>query len=161
MIGKLSLATLALVIATSAPAPAIAQSGPDAPPAKANVSNPAFEFFRLAPGKTEDFIRSVAIWDQVNVAGGQPKTQVYLHEDGEGWDVMLYKAPRPAPTPAQNAAMAAKIKELGLPSGPLYFVTLREKVADHAHFVATGPVYAENWVAELDGQRAAMAKAKK
>ncbi|MBJ7498290.1 MAG: hypothetical protein JHC57_00900 [Sphingopyxis sp.] len=123
-------------------------------------SDPAFELFRLVPGQTEAFIRSVAIWDQVNAAGGQPKTQLYLHEDGEGWDVMLYKPPRPAPTPAQNEAMAAKMKELGLVGGPLYFIQLREKVADHAHLVMKGPMLSEKWVADLDAQRAEIAARK-
>lgn len=146
---KLSLALLALTT------PALAQQrGPTPVPAPEGWSNPAFELFRLAPGKTEDFIRSVAIWDQVNEAGGQPKTHVYLHEDGEGWDVMLYKPPRPAPTPAQVAAMEAKRKALGLPTGPLYFITLREVMTDHAHLVMKGPTLAENWVKELDQQRA-------
>lgn len=152
---RLSLALMAL------PAPAIAQQPAPAPvPAPEDWSHPAFELFRLAPGKTEDFLRSVAIWDQVNAAGGQPKTHVYLHEDGEGWDVMLYKPPRPAPTAAQNAAMEAKRKELGLPTGPLYFVQLREQVADHAHLVMVGPMLAEKFVAELDQQRTDLKRGK-
>lgn len=138
-----------------APAFALAQDkGASTTPASAPLSMPAFELFRLVPGKAEEFLRGVAIWDQVNAAGGQPKSQVYLHENGEGWDVMLYKPPRPAPTPAQEAAMAAKVKELGLLSGPLYFIELRTKVADHAHLVMKGPILAEDWVAELEQQRA-------
>lgn len=139
-----------------APVPAYATDRKAEPAADTALSFPAFELFRLAPGKTEDFIRGVAIWDQVNAAGGQPKTQVYLHEDGEGWDVMLFKPPRIPPTAAQNAAMAAKMKELGLVGGPLYFIKLREKVADHAHLIMKGPMLAETWVAELDAQRAAI-----
>lgn len=148
--------SLILLAALLAPVAVQAQSKKAEPAAEApaHLSDPAFELFRLVPGKTEEFIRSVAIWDQVNLAGGQPKTQVYLHEDGEGWDVMLYKPPRAKPTPAQEAAMAAKIKELGLTSGPLYFIGLREVMADHAHLVVKGPMLAENWVAELDAQRA-------
>lgn len=146
-----ALATACLFIM---PTIANAQDKKAEPPATSAVSLPAFELFKLAPGKTEEFIRGVAIWDQVNAAGGQPKTQLYLHEDGEGWDVMLYKPPRPAPTPAQIAAMTAKRKQLGLPTGPLYFIALREKVADHAHLVMKGPTLAEEWVAELDAQRA-------
>lgn len=148
-----------LLGALLAPAIALAQNK-EAPAAEASppLSVPAFELFRLVPGKTEEFLRGVAIWDQVNAAGGQPKTQVYLHEDGEGWDVMLYKPPRPKPTPAQEAAMAAKMKALGLTGGPLYFIELRKKVADHAHLVMKGPVLAEDWVAELDQQRAELGR---
>ena len=148
----------ALLVSTSAYA---ADKAPDpAAPTAAGESTPAFELFKLAPGKTEAFIRSVAIWDQVSAAGGQPKTQLYLHEDGEGWDVMLYKPPRPTPTAAQNAAMAAKIKELGLPTGPMYFLELRDMMADHAHLVMKGPQLSETWIAELDAQRAEKARKK-
>ena len=150
---------LILMCALLAPLAAHGQAQTAKPPATESTiqSDPAFELFRLVPGQTEAFIRSVAIWDQVNAAGGQPKTQLYLHEDGEGWDVMLYKPPRPVPTAEQNAAMAAKMKELGLVGGPLYFIQLREKVADHAHLVMKGPMLAENWVADLDDQRAEIA----
>jgi hypothetical protein len=147
--------SLILLAALLTPAVALAADKKAEPAAEAHLSPPAFELFRLVPGKTEDFIRGVAIWDQVNAAGGQPKTQVYFHEDGEGWDVMLYKPPRTPPTPAQIAAMDAKKKELGLVGGPMFFIQLREKVADHAHLVMTGPMLAEKWVAELEAQRAA------
>ena len=151
-----------LACALLAPSAAHAQTKAEKPaaPEAAPLSDPAFKLFRLVPGQTEAFIRSVAIWDQVNAAGGQPKTQLYLHEDGEGWDVMLYKPPRAAPTAKQNAAMAAKMKELGLVGGPLFFIALREKVADHAHLVMKGPMLSETWVAELDAQRAEIAARK-
>lgn len=152
--------SLIFLCAMLAPVPAYAADKKAAPAPEAALSFPAFELFRLVPGKTEEFIRSVALWDQVNAAGGQPKTQVYLHEDGEGWDVMLFKPPRVPPTAAQNAAMAAKMKELGLAGGPLFFIKLREKVADHAHLVMKGPMLAEQWVAELDAQRAELAAGK-
>ncbi|MBL8650106.1 MAG: hypothetical protein JNL35_06840 [Sphingopyxis sp.] len=154
--------SLILACALLAPVAAQAQAKKEKPAAAeaAPLSDPAFELFRLVPGQTEAFIRSVAIWDQVNAAGGQPKTQLYLHEDGEGWDVMLYKPPRAAPTAEQNAAMASKMKELGLVGGPLFFIALREKVADHAHLVMKGPMLSEAWVAALDAQRADVAAQK-
>jgi hypothetical protein len=148
--------SLILLCALLTPAMACAAEKKPAPAAQEALSDPAFELFRLVPGKSEEFIRAVAIWDQVNTAGGQPKTQLYLHEDGEGWDVMLYKPPRVPPTPAQNAAMAAKMKELGLVGGRMYFIGLREVMADHAHLVMKGPMLSENWVAELDAQRVAI-----
>lgn len=147
--------SLLVMCALLAPATLHAADKKAQPAAEAAMSAPAFELFRLVPGKTEEFIRGVAIWDQVNAAGGQPKTQVYFHEDGEGWDVMLYKPPRTSPTAAQIAAMDAKKKELGLVGGPMFFIQLREKVADHAHLVMSGPMLAEKWIADLEAQRAA------
>lgn len=141
------LSILISIIAAAMLAPARAT-----PPVE--LTQPVFEMFRLAPGKTEAFIRSMAEWDKVNVAGGQPPTQLFLHAGGEGWDVLLYKPARPKPTPAQEAAMAAKIAELKLPTGALYFVSVREEMADHLHFEASGPTTAAQWVAELEAQRA-------
>src|SRR3546814_19298939 len=115
--------------------------------AVAGMTMPTVEMLRLAPGKTEACIRDMALVDKVSVAGGQPPTQLFLHAGGVGWDVWLYKPARPKPTPDQEAAMAAKIAELGLPTGALYFVGVREMVADHVHFEASGPMTAAPWVA--------------
>jgi len=134
-------------------APATAKETSD--PAAVEMTTPVFEMFRLVPGKTEEFIRDMEKWDQVSAAGGQPATQLFLHAGGEGWDVLLYKPARPKPTPAQEAAMAAKAKEMGLPTGLLYFVDVREKMADHVHFEGTGPLTAAKWVAQIESERAA------
>jgi hypothetical protein len=155
MFGRLPLALLVLaapVQAQNAPA------DPATPPARVEMTTPTFEMFHLAPGKTEAFIRSMAEWDKVSVAGGQPPTQLFLHAGGEGWDVLLYKPARPKPTPAQEAAMAAKIKELGLPTGSLYFIDIREQMTDHIHFEANGPTTAAKWVEELEKARAERAQ---
>jgi hypothetical protein len=143
--------TLALLVALAAASPAAAQSA--SADAKVEMTTPVFEMFRLVPGKTEAFIRSMADYDKVSIAGGQPATQLFLHAGGEGWDVLLYKPSRPKPTAAQVAAMEAKRIELGLPTGALYFINVREKMADHIHFEATGPMTAAQWVADIDRQR--------
>jgi len=142
------LLPLALLVVTSS---VLAQ---DKPAAKVEMTAPVFEMFRLVPGQTEAFIRSMAVWDKVSVAGGQPPTQLFLHEGGEGWDLLLYKPARPKPTPAQEAAMTAKAKELGLATGPRYFLEIREQMADHTHFEGLGPTTAAQWLEELDRQRA-------
>jgi hypothetical protein len=149
MLLRLSAALLALSV------PALAQDKPaPAEPAKVEMVPPSFEMFRLAPGKTEDFIRSLADWDEVSRAGGQPLYQMFLHEGGEDWDVLLYKPARPKPTPAQEAAMAAKAKQLGLASGALYYVEIREQMAEHIHFDAKGPMSPASWISEIDRLRA-------
>ena len=50
-----------------------AMLGPARATPPAELTQPVFEMFRLAPGKTEAFIRSMAEWDKVNGAGGQPQ----------------------------------------------------------------------------------------
>lgn len=157
MLARFSFAVLAL--AGAALTPSIANAAP-APGGKVEMTAPVFEMFRLVPGKAEAFIRSMADYDKVSIAGGQPPTQLFLHAGGEGWDVLLYKPSRPKPNPAQEAAMAAKIKELGLSSGSIYFLEIREQMADHVHFEASGPTTAAEWLAGLDRERAE-AKARK
>lgn len=151
MLGRFSIAMLALAGAALTPSIANAAS---ASAGKVEMTSPVFEMFRLVPGKAEAFIRSMADYDKVSIAGGQPPTQLFLHAGGEGWDVLLYKPARPKPTPAQEAAMAAKIKELGLATGAVYFLEIREQMADHVHFEASGPTTAADWLANLDRERA-------
>ena len=57
-----------------------------------------FEIFKLAPGRHEAFIRKLAQWDQVSAAGGQPPTQMFIHEHGADWDVLLFKPFRKRPS---------------------------------------------------------------
>src|SRR3546814_12440768 len=84
MFRGLSLVAFALMLAV----PAAAKE-----PA-AEKTTPTFEMFRLAPGKTEAFIRDMALWDKVSVAGGQPPTQPFLHAGGGGRDGWLSQPPR-------------------------------------------------------------------
>jgi hypothetical protein len=139
--------------------PAAAQDEPLTEPQAARapqveMTTPTFEMFRMVPGQLEAFVESMALYDQVSIAGGQPPTQLFLHSGGEGWDLLLYKPARPKPTAAQEAAMARKIKELGLATGAIYFLQVRERMADHIHFEASGPTTASEWLAELNRQRA-------
>jgi hypothetical protein len=120
------------------------------------------EIFWLAPGKHENFIRKLAQWDQVSAAGGQPPTQMFIHEDGADWDVLLFKPfPKTPITPAQQAAMDAKADELHLKTGPAFFLEMRENVASHTETKTIGPVSAAQWLARLDAWRAAHPEAAK
>ncbi len=114
------------------------------------------EIFKLAPGKQEAFIRDIARADEVSDAGGIGPIQIFVHEDGADWDVLLLKPETDVqPTTAQQAAMDAKSKALNMPSGPAYFVHIREMIAAHTDTKAYGPISAGQWVAKLDGWRAA------
>src|SRR5690606_33294792 len=138
-------------------APTIACAVPAAP---ADGGKPfpeaAFEVFKLAPGRQEAFIRKLAQWDIVSAAGGQPATQMFLHEDGDEWDVLLFKPyPKIPVTPAQQAAMDAKAEELHLKTGPAFWLEIRRNTASHTETRAQGPISAAQWLARLDAWRAA------
>ena len=150
------LASLILAAALSL-APATAQPAPAAAPTTAKPAWPEawFEIFKLAPGKQEEFIRRIAQADEVSAAGGQPPVQLFFHENGADFDVILFKPVTGVePTPAQQAAMTRKQKELGIPSGPAYFVHIRELVAEHSDSKTYGPLSAGQWLARLDAWRA-------
>lgn len=63
-----------------APGSALAQDRPveaSVPaPADVEMTTGTFEIFRLVPGQTEAFLRSIAEWEKVSIAGGQQPSQV-------------------------------------------------------------------------------------
>jgi hypothetical protein len=152
----LKMMLTALVVMSASPA--FAQTVAPAPvTAKADAPWPEayFEIFKLAPGKQEDFMRRIATADQISAAGGQPPIQIFVHQDGADWDVLLFKPVTDVtPTPAQEAAMAAKSKELHMESGPAYFVAIREDIASHTDTKTYGPISAAQWIAKLEKWRA-------
>lgn len=137
---------------------AVAQTAPaGSAPAAAEAEWPEawFEIFRLVPGKQEDFIRRIDQTDQVRAAGGLPPTQLFFHENGADFDVIIFKPVSPVkPTAEQEARMAAKRRELGIPSGPAYFVDIREFISSHTDSQTVGPVSARQWLNRLDSWRA-------
>ncbi|MCP3730926.1 hypothetical protein M9978_10840 [Sphingomonas sp. MG17] len=152
----MKLIALTLAASLAAIVPAAAQTKPATPaPAAEEWPEAWFEIFKLAPGKQEEFIRRIDQADQVAAAAGLPPIQLFFHENGADFDVILFKPVTGyKPTPEQEAKMAAKHKELGLPNGPAYFVNIRELVAEHTDSKTVGPVSAGKWLARLDAWRA-------
>jgi hypothetical protein len=149
------LALFAAPCAAAAPArPVAAPPMPVANPAAAEWPEAYFEIFKLAPGKQEDFIRRIAKADEVSRAGGQPPIQLFVHQDGADWDVLLFKPVREEkPTAEQRTAMDAKSKELHMEHGPAYFVGIRETIASHTDTKTYGPITAAQWIERLDQWR--------
>jgi hypothetical protein len=134
---------------------AMAQAPTSAATAEAPWPEATIEIYKLAPGKQEAFLRRVARDDEVSKAGGLPPNQVFVHQDGAEWDVLLLKPHRTTTLmPAQEAAMAAKRKALGVESGPAFFVAIRELIASHTDTKTYGPITAGQWLGKLDGWRA-------
>jgi len=153
-ISKTAVAVIAGVVGLGS-LPALAQPAAAQSSTEDTWPEAWFEIFKLAPGKQEEFIRWIARSDEVQKAGEQPPTQLFFHENGADWDVILFKPVRATkPTAAQEAAMAAKRRELNIPSGPAYFVGIRELIAEHSDSKAYGPLSAKQWLTRLDKWRA-------
>lgn len=136
---------------------ALSISAAPAPPAPKDEPWPAaeIEIFKLAPGRQEAFIRKLEQWDQVSAAGGVGPTQMYVHEDGDEWDILLLKPfPKTPITAAQQAAMDAKADQLGLKTGPAFWLEIRKNMASHTENRTDGPLSAAQWLAKLDVWRA-------
>src|SRR3546814_17893022 len=94
-----------------------------------------FEIFKLAPGKQEEFIRRIAQADAVAAAGGFPPIQLFFHENGADFDVILFKPVTGiVPTPSHAVSMDSKRKELRFPRDPSYFVNISALVVNHGAF---------------------------
>ena len=109
------------------------------------------EIYRIAPGQHEAFMRFIARFDEANRMAGLPPRQLYVHQDGDGWDFMLIQ---PADTPDdREEALAAAYRTLGTPSGPDFFVAIRRFIAEHSDNFVSGPTTAEDWLRRLDESR--------
>jgi hypothetical protein len=134
---------------------AIAAFAPPVTATPASPSNMLVEIYRIAPGQHEGFMRLIALFDEANRRAGLPPRQLYVHQDGAGWDFMLIQ---PAETPDdKRAALADAYKALNLPAGANFFVTIRRFIAEHSDNFVSGPTTAADW---LTGLEAAKAKAR-
>jgi hypothetical protein len=87
------------------------------------------EIYRIAPGKHEEFLRSLALFDQANAEAGLPPRQLFVHQDGASWDFVLLQPAHN--TDEENAKLDAAYKKLGLPQGAKFFVNFRKLIAEH------------------------------
>src|SRR5215472_10444816 len=82
-------------------------------------------------------LRWLAQQERIAQSVGLPAGQLYAHTDGDSWD---YLAIDPVTTPAQDAALDAAAKKMGLPSGPAANLEFRKYIAVHTDTFAIGPV---------------------
>ena len=134
---------LALAAATGAAAAgtvAYAQMPPAGPP-RSTVT-----IYRAAPGQQEALLRWLADQDRVSQAAGMPPGQIYIHLDGDSWD---FVGITPTPTPAQDAAIDAAARRLGMPSGARRALDFRKMISSHTDTFTIGPMTAAQAVAGI------------
>jgi hypothetical protein len=119
-----------------------AQAGPPAP--RAIVS-----LYHAAPGQQEALLRWFAGQDRAAQAAGVAPMQLYIHTDGDSWD---YMGINPVTTPAQDDAIEAAARKLGVSAGPQASLELRRYIASHTDTFTIGPVTAEQVLARTPRQ---------
>lgn len=120
-----------------------AQAGSPEPP-KARIA-----LYRAAPGQQVALLRWLAAQNRAAAAAGVPVGQLYAHTDGDSWD---YLAIDPVTTPAQDAAIDAAAKKMGMPIGPASSLEFRKYISMHTDTFAIGPVTPAQYLA-LAGQQ--------
>ena len=119
-----------------------AQASSSEPP-KARVA-----LYRAAPGQQVALLKWLASQDAAAQAAGVPTGKLYAHTDGDSWD---YLAIDPVTTPAQDKAIEAAQKKMGLGTGPAQSLELRKYISQHTDTYVIGPVTAAQYLA-LAGQ---------
>ena len=115
-----------------------AQAGAPEPP-KARIA-----LYRAAPGQQIALLKWLAAQDRASQAAGVPTGQLYAHTDGDSWD---YLSVDPVTTPAQDAAIEAAARKMGMPNGPGRSLEFRKYIAMHTDTFAIGPVTAAQYLA--------------
>lgn len=119
-----------------------AQAAAPEPP-KARVA-----LYRAGPGQQVALLRWLAGQNRAAQAAGVATGQLYVHTDGDSWD---YLAIDPVTTPAQDAAVEAAAKKMGMATGAAASLEFRKYIAMHSDTFATGPVTPAQYLA-LAGQ---------
>jgi hypothetical protein len=95
--------------------------------------------YHAAPGHQVELLKWFAQQDRVAQAAGIAPMQLYVHTDGDSWDYMGINPPTNA---AQDAALDAAAKKMGLPGGPGVALELRKHIASHTDTFTIGPISA-------------------
>lgn len=115
-----------------------AQAGAPEPP-KARIA-----IYRAAPGQQVALLRWIAQQERISQSVGVAPGQLYAHTDGDSWDYLVID---PATTPAQDAAVDAAARKMGMPAGPARSIELRKYIAIHTDTYTIGPVSAAQYLA--------------
>ena len=119
-----------------------AQAGSPQPP-KARVA-----LYRAAPGQQVALLKWLDAQNRAAQAAGLPIGQLYAHTDGDSWD---YLAIDPVTTPAQDAAVDAAAKKMGMATGAASSLEFRKYISSHTDTFVIGPVTPAQYLA-LAGQ---------
>lgn len=98
-------------------------------PAFSDSKEMVIEIYRVAPGKHEEFLRQIELYDRANAEAGLPPRQLFVHQGGASWDFLILQPAHH--TDEESEKLDAAFKKLGIPQGAKFFVTFRQLIAEH------------------------------
>ena len=131
-----------MVAAAAATALSFATAATSAEPGKVIVS-----LYRAAPGQQVPLLKWMAQQDRISQAAGVASSQIYVHTSGDSWDFLVIN---PQTTSAQDDALDAAARKLGLASGPKASIQFRTMIGSHTDTYANGPMSASQILAEIE-----------
>ena len=102
--------------------------------------------YRAAPGQHIALLKWMAQQDRASAAAGVAASQIYVHTSGDSWDYMVIN---PVTTKAQDDAVDAAAKKMGISSGPRASIEFRTMIASHTDTTSNGPTTAAQILATL------------
>jgi len=115
-----------------------AQGGAAEPP-KARIA-----LYRAAPGQQVALLKWLAQQDRIAQSVGLAPSKFYAHTDGDSWDFLAID---PVTTPAQDQALDAAAKKMGVPIGAASSLEFRKYIAMHTDTFVIGPVTPAQYLA--------------
>lgn len=129
-----------LMVAAAA-AMAFGSAAQAAEPGRAIVS-----LYHAAPGKQVALLKWMMAQDRAAAAAGVAPSQIYAHTSGDSWDYLVIN---PTTTEAQDAAIEAAQKKMGMTMGPKASIEFRTMIASHTDTYAVGPSTAADMLNSL------------
>lgn len=102
--------------------------------------------YHAAPGHQMELLKWIADQDRVAAAAGLPRSQLYVHTDGDSWDYLILA---PVTTQAQDDAFDAAAKRMGVISGPRAGIEFRKHISSHTDTFVRGPTSAAEVLAAI------------
>lgn len=117
-----------------------------APAAAQQTQTAIVSTYHAAPGHQVALLKWLAERERISAAAGVAPSRLYVHQDGAGWDYLLIS---PVTTEAQDDAMDAAARKMGLGAGPGVGIELRKHIADHSDTVVRGPMSVADYLTAL------------
>lgn len=135
---KLILAAAA-AMSLAMPSAALGQASAEPPGATVTL-------YRAAPGHQVMLLQWLAQQARAEADAGVPPSQLYVHQNGDSWDYLLIA---PELTDAQDDAVDAAAKKLGIPTGPGVGIELRKHIAYHTDTLVSGPMSVADYLKRI------------